>query len=163
MQQVGDDRVLVQGAIGRAPPTTYKVSATYADGFRGGEMWTVYGAERRSQGAPNRRTCHWRARGRTLKVLGLPDFTETSVEVIGAETHCGAAPRTEREYREVQLKVAARHPCPRGYCRAVQGIRWRCARGTPGAHGLRRWPAAALPRRPFVFVFVAEDATSQSA
>ena len=45
---------------------------------------------------------------RTLNLYGLPDFTETSVEVIGAESQYGAAAQSGR-YREVALKVAAKH------------------------------------------------------
>lgn len=33
VQQMGRDRVHVRGALGSAPPATYKVSATYRDGF----------------------------------------------------------------------------------------------------------------------------------
>jgi hypothetical protein len=112
LQQEGDDRVLVRGAVGRPPPATYKVSATYADGFRGGEMWTVYGrnAERRARATADLALA--RARD-TLQALHLPDFTETSVEIVGSESHYGAA-RARHDWREVQLKVAARHPSEAG-------------------------------------------------
>lgn len=43
LQQVGENRVLVSGARGSQPPDTYKVSATYREGFMAHGMLTVYG------------------------------------------------------------------------------------------------------------------------
>jgi len=42
-EAVGADRVRVSGATGRAPPDSYKVSATYRDGYRAHGMVTVFG------------------------------------------------------------------------------------------------------------------------
>ena len=41
----GEDRVSIRGARGRPAPTTYKVSATYQDGFRAQGELTVFGAD----------------------------------------------------------------------------------------------------------------------
>jgi hypothetical protein len=43
VEQAGSDRVRVSGASGRPPPDTYKVSATYRDGYRAHGMVTVFG------------------------------------------------------------------------------------------------------------------------
>ncbi len=43
LESVGENRVRVSGATGRAPPETYKVSATYRDGFKAHGMITVFG------------------------------------------------------------------------------------------------------------------------
>ena len=43
IEQLGVDRVRVAGATGRAPPPTYKVSATYRDGFKSHGQLTVFG------------------------------------------------------------------------------------------------------------------------
>jgi hypothetical protein len=43
VQQLGPDRVRVSGATGRPPPSTYKVSATYRDGFKAHGQVTVFG------------------------------------------------------------------------------------------------------------------------
>lgn len=43
VEVVGQDRVAVRGATGLPPPPTYKVSATYHDGFRAEGMLTIVG------------------------------------------------------------------------------------------------------------------------
>ena len=43
LEQAGPDRVRVAGATGRPPPPTYKVSATYRDGFKAHGLLTVFG------------------------------------------------------------------------------------------------------------------------
>lgn len=43
VEEVGPDRVRVSGASGRPAPLTYKVSATYRDGYRASATLTVFG------------------------------------------------------------------------------------------------------------------------
>lgn len=108
MEQIGEDRVRVAGAIGRPAPATYKVSATWFDGFRAGGYFTFTGrkADKKAEVFANAAL----SRARTaLRGRNLGDFTETSVEVIGAESQYGAARQIEAP-REVVLKLAARHP-----------------------------------------------------
>ena len=45
VEDEGDDRVRVRGARGRPAPPTYKVSATYQDGFRAQGQLTIFGAD----------------------------------------------------------------------------------------------------------------------
>lgn len=45
VKQEGTDRVLVTGAKGRKPPETYKVSATYRDGFKTEGTLVVFGQD----------------------------------------------------------------------------------------------------------------------
>lgn len=45
LEQLGPDRVLVTGAQGRAPPVSYKVSATYRDGYRAEGMLAIFGKD----------------------------------------------------------------------------------------------------------------------
>ncbi len=105
--QVGDDRVRVSGAVGYAAPDTYKVSATFADGFRGGLTMTFYGMDA-SRKAERFSEAVFERAGRTLRSLNLGAYTETSVEVIGAESQYGAARRIGVS-REVVVKMAAKH------------------------------------------------------
>lgn len=112
MEQQGQDRVRVSNARGRKAPAAYKVSATHADGFRGGEVWTIYGRDAERKARKIADNAFARAR-RMLELKGLPDFTDTCVELIGAEAHYGAA-RQVGDVREIDMKVAARHPSAAG-------------------------------------------------
>ena len=108
LQADGADRVRVSGARGRAAPATLKVSATWADGFRLLGTLMIGGAdaarkaERVGQAILQRCT-------RLLAERGLGPFSETSLEVLGAESTYGPHARTQA-VREVVLKIAARHP-----------------------------------------------------
>ncbi|MET0210726.1 MAG: acyclic terpene utilization AtuA family protein [Burkholderiaceae bacterium] len=107
LEQEGVDRVRVSGARGSAAPSSYKVSATYADGWRLLGTLMIGGADaaRKAQrvGESILSRC-----GRLMKERGLADFTETSLEVLGAESTYGPHARGAQS-REVVLKIAARH------------------------------------------------------
>jgi Acyclic terpene utilisation family protein AtuA len=45
LDQTGHDRVSVEGAQGKAPPDTYKVSAAYRDGYRAEGMLAIFGRD----------------------------------------------------------------------------------------------------------------------
>jgi hypothetical protein len=107
LTQAGTDRVEVKGARGRAPTDQAKASLTYADGFRAMSLFMIGGID---AGAKARRTgAAMLARMRRhYRDRGWPDFTEVSVEAIGAEDSYGAQARSAS--REVMLKVGVRHP-----------------------------------------------------
>jgi len=107
LEPVGEDLVAVTGATGLPAPNTYKVCSTYGDQWRGGHLLSLYGIDA-SKKAEKLAAAIFVASRRTLKLYGLADFSETSVEVIGAESQYGAEAQTGR-YREVALKVAAKH------------------------------------------------------
>lgn len=112
LEQLGADRVRVSGARGYPPTDSYKVSATYADGFRGGQLLFFYGDAADRKARAYARAALRRSR-RRLQADGLADFTDTLVEVFGDESHYGAARRADGS-REVTLKLAARHADARG-------------------------------------------------
>jgi hypothetical protein len=102
-EQVGQDRVRVTGARGRAPTATYKVSCTFMDGFRNMAFLTIAGEQ---AAAKARRTGEalFKRMERMLGEQGLPPFSEKRIEVIGAEDMYGAHARSNS--REVVLKMA---------------------------------------------------------
>ena len=108
LEQAGDNRVKVAGATGRPAPDSYKVSATYADQFRGGTYMTFYGidADRKARALGE---AVFEAARAVFSAHGLPDFSETSIELIGAESQFGSFAQLASS-REVAMKLAAKHP-----------------------------------------------------
>jgi len=108
LEQIGENRVQVSGATGRPAPDTYKVSATYADQFRGGTMMTFYGmdADKKAQALGD---AIFEASRNVFNAFGLADFSETSIELIGTESQYGSFSEVVGS-REVAMKIAAKHP-----------------------------------------------------
>ena len=145
LQQLGEDRVLVSGARGHGAPEGYKTSATYADGFRGGHIWTMYGRDADIKGRKFANSVFSRCR-LLLAKAGLPDFTETSIEVIGAESHFGAA-RQVSSVREVDVKMAVKHPSPKGVgilLKEMVGMALTAPPGLTGFAGARPKPSPVV-------------------
>ena len=145
LEQLGPDRVHVSGARGHGAPDSYKVSATWADGFRAGHIWTMYGRDADSKAIYFANSVFDRA-GRTLEQAGLPPFTETSYEVLGAESHFGAARRVGA-VREVDLKLAVKHPSPKGigvFLKEMTGLALTAPPGLTGFAGARAKPSPVV-------------------
>lgn len=108
LEQVGENRVRVTGAKGRAPTTTYKTSGTYPDGNRVTVSFMIGGidakrkAERVSEAIITK--CE-----RVLMMRGAPGYTQKSVEVLGTESTYGPHGRYH-DSREVIVKMAVTHP-----------------------------------------------------
>ena len=114
MEQVGDDRVLIKGARGREPTATYKVSATHMGGFTCIGSFVIVGRD----AAAKARRMGEAIRNRTSAMLeeeGLPAFTKSDLQVIGAEAMFGDQARPEaRQAREVVLRLGVHHPRKEG-------------------------------------------------
>ena len=107
LELVGDDRVLVSNAKGRAPSTDYKVCGTYPDGFR---LLTTYLVAGWRAGDKARCTAEalLRRTNALLAAKGFAPYREVSIEVIGAEDTYGAG-RRDFEAREVVVKIGVKH------------------------------------------------------
>jgi hypothetical protein len=107
ISEIGADRVHVRNAKGREPTDSYKASVTFRDGFRVGLYLTVIGIDAarkaRMVGQSVLRRCE-----RLLQERGLPFYSETSLEIIGAEAAYGPHSRAGAA-REVIMKLAAKH------------------------------------------------------
>ena len=145
LESEGTDRVLVTGARGTGAPEGYKVSATYADGFRGGHIWTMYGRDADTKAEKLAETVFRRCR-LVLERMGLPDFTETSTEIIGAESHFGAS-RKIGAVREVDVKLAVKHASPKGvaiFLKEMTGMALTAPPGLTAFAGARPKPSPVV-------------------
>lgn len=80
--------VLVQGAIGEPPTDTYKVCATYADGFRATAVCPVGGPFASLKARKTGEALLKRTR-RMFEELKLDDYTRTHIQVLGSEQTYG--------------------------------------------------------------------------
>ena len=112
LTEVGENLVEVTGATGLPAPDTYKDCRTYADQFRGGTTMTFYGFDADKK-ANKLAAAIFTASRRTLKMFGLEDYSETSVELIGAESQYGANAAVAN-CRELSMKIAVKHADPAG-------------------------------------------------
>lgn len=109
VRQEGPDRVAVQGARGRAPTPHYKVSATYTDGVRCMATLLVRGIDAAAKAQAVGQAILARTRA-LMHREGFADYTETSIERLGAEDAYGEHARPGAQAtREVVLKLGVRH------------------------------------------------------
>ena len=107
LEQVGEHQVSVRGARGRAPTPTYKVSATYADGFRAVAQLTMIGFDAAKKARRTGDALLERTRA-IFKAQGLADYSQTRLEVVGAEAAYGPHANAGAA-REVIMRLAVRH------------------------------------------------------
>lgn len=107
LEQAGEDVVRVAGARGRAPTGSYKVSATYPDGFRLTALFMVGGIEAAAKAARVAEALLAKNR-RLLRDKGFADYRQTDVEAIGSESMYGPNSRAKNT-REVMVKLAITH------------------------------------------------------
>jgi hypothetical protein len=107
LEQAGPNRVRVSGAKGRPPTTQYKVSATYQDGYKAVATVSIVGPN--AAGKAQRTGEELIARARLeFTARGLPDFTATNIECLGAEASYGEGSRA-KDSREVLLRLVVVH------------------------------------------------------
>ncbi|MEL7449888.1 MAG: acyclic terpene utilization AtuA family protein [Pseudomonadota bacterium] len=147
--QDGVDRVRVTGATGRAPSPHFKVSVTALDGFRGGTLFTFYGLDAAGKAQAFADSALRRARA-ALGSMSLPDFSETSVEVLGAGGN------------EVVVKIAVRHPEAKGVgvlLKTLAGLGLSAPPGLAAFAGGRAKPTPVLRLHSFLIERDAVPAT----
>ncbi len=143
--QDGEHRVHVSGARGRGPTPQYKVSATYHDGYRTVATVSIVGPDAAAKAERTAQALIARAR-LTFQERGLPDFTATHVEALGAEASYGAASRT-RNSREVLLRLVAAHAdakCLDLFARELGSAGISFAPGITGIYNGRPKPAPLI-------------------
>jgi len=136
LKQVATERVEVTGARGRAPTSSYKVSATYADGFKCSAMLTIIGTDAAAKARRSGEALLARTRA-MFGTLGLSDYSGTNIELIGAESAYG--PHSQAlAAREVMLRLTVRHPQKAAlelFAREIAAPGTSFAPGTTGSGG----------------------------
>jgi hypothetical protein len=134
----GPHRVRARGARGRAPTRQYKVSATYQDGFRAVATVSIVGMDAALKAERTGAALIARAR-LAFAERGLPDFTATHIEALGAEASYGEASRA-RGAREVLLRLVVVHDDPKCldlFARELGSVGISFAPGTTGIYNGR--------------------------
>ncbi len=133
LEQVAVDRVRVTGARGLAAPETYKVCATWSDGWRAGTVMFFYGEDAVAKARAFADSAILRAR-KKLRAVNAPDFTETMVELIGDESVYGDFARPSSS-RSVAVKIAAKHADQRAVGLLLKEIAGHGLAAPPGLSG----------------------------
>jgi len=146
--ETGPDQVRVCGAKGRPPSDKFKVTATYASGYRCNAELMIVGFDaaakaQRSGEAMIRRTQD------LFSARGWKDFTATHIDVLGAERSYGPH-ATQQPPRQAVLRVAVTHVEKAAlelFAKEVAAAGTSWAPGTTGVGGGR--PSVAMSIRQF--------------
>lgn len=133
IKQIGLDRVQVSGTKGAPPPPTYKVSATYSDGWRGGAVSFFIGEDASEKAQVFAESVLKRAREK-LRSYNAPDYTETLIERVGDESVYGASAAISSS-RSVAVKVAVKHEDPLAVGLVLKELAGHALAAPPGLSG----------------------------
>lgn len=107
LEQSGADEVTVRGARGRPPTDSYKVSGTWPDGFKCTVTFLLAGMDAPAK-AQKVADAILTKTSRMFRERDLPDYSDTSVELLGTEATYGAHSRAQAS-REVVVKISTAH------------------------------------------------------
>jgi hypothetical protein len=107
IEQEGKDRVRVSGALGRPPTDTFKVCATFEDGWRCVGVLPIVGMDAAAK-AERQAAALLERIEEMLRARNLAPFRAHHVETLGAESTYGPHSRA-RGAREVISKIAVEH------------------------------------------------------
>jgi hypothetical protein len=151
LMQQGPDRVELSGARGRAPTDTYKVSATYMDGWRCNAQLTIVGFDAVRKAERTAEAILTRTR-RLFAEQGLGDYTRTHVSVVGAESLYGPHARA-RDTREAVMRLAVTHTDKAAlnlFAREVAPAGTSWSPGTTGSGSGRSTPSPSIRQYAFL-------------
>lgn len=111
LEQIGPDQVRVSGAKGTAPPKTYKVSATYTDGYRAEGSLLFVGGNAREK-----------AQAGAQMILKRAEVQSSQLELFGERDEC-------------YMRLAARSPDKKALEHFLKQFAPLVTRGPPGTTG----------------------------
>jgi hypothetical protein len=130
---VDDNRVVVSGARGFAPPKNLKACAQVPDGWRGQSLLFIGGRDAPAKARRVADDLIERGRG-MLGRAGLDDFTAVHVELLGTEDTYGPHSRGAQS-REVVLKIGVHHHSREAVAAFLREIPSIGLSGPPGVTG----------------------------
>jgi hypothetical protein len=134
LDPTADNQVQVTGARGRAPTDQYKVSATIPDGQRLTASFLIAGMDAPRKAQRTTDAIVTKVRG-IFQQLGMADFRDVNVELLGTETTYGAQGRRS-DTREVVVKLAALHDDKKALAILGREIAQAATGMAPGLTGL---------------------------
>lgn len=158
MQPAGQNRVRVSGARGKPPTTTYKVSGTYAEGFRAIGTLTITGFEAAAKAKRSGEAILERTRA-IFRSLGLADYSGVELSVLGTASVYGPhlAPP---DLREAVMRLAVSHPERKAleiFVREIAPAGTSWSPGTTGSLNAGR-PNVAPQIKQFAFLLAKKEA-----
>jgi len=152
MQQTGPERVRVQGARGRHAPGSLKVSSTFMDEFKTSAELTIVGFDAVAKARRTGEAILARV-AELLKAQGLPPFSATHLEVLGAESCYGPlAQPAVLHTREAILRLTARHPDKAALQLLAREVAPAGTSWSPGTTGVGGRPAVSPLIRQYAFL-----------
>ena len=152
LTQVGEHQVSVRGARGKAPTPHYKVSATYAHGFRCSGQLTIVGLDAVAKAQRTGEAILIRTR-RLLADAGLKDYGDSLIEILGAESCYGAHKNAQvQTSREAVLRLTVTHSSKDALALFAREIAPAGTSWSPGTTGAGGRPSPSPMIRQYAFL-----------
>jgi Acyclic terpene utilisation family protein AtuA len=160
LEQVTDDIVFVSGAIGTGPSDSYKVSATYPDGYKCTVTFLLAGID-----APAKAQAVAEAiiakTSLMIEEKGLAPYSETNIELLGTETTFGNQARAQN-CREVVVKISTASPDKKSLVLFSKEIAQAATGMAPGITGIVGGRPTVWPKIRLFSCLVSKDLLSPS-
>ncbi|MEP2614251.1 acyclic terpene utilization AtuA family protein, partial [Marinobacter alexandrii] len=160
LKETGPDQVTVSGATGLPPTDSYKVSGTWPDGFKCTVTFLMAGINAPAK-AQKVADAILKKTSRLFRERDLPDYTETSVELLGTEATYGPHGRGG-ESREVVVKISTAHPKKEALVLFSREIAQAATGMAPGLTGIVGGRPAVWPKIRLFSCLVPKSMTSVS-
>jgi hypothetical protein len=152
LAQVGEHQVSVRGARGKAPTPHYKVSATYAHGFRCSGQLSIVGLDAVAKAQRTGEAILTRTR-RLLADAGLKDYGDTLIEILGSESCYGAHKNAQvQASREAVLRITVTHSSKDALAMFAREIAPAGTSWSPGTTGAGGRPSPSPMIRQYAFL-----------
>ena len=152
LAQVGDHQVAVRGARGKPPSSSYKVSATYAHGFRCSGQLTIVGMDAVAKAQRTGEAILTRTR-RLLAEAGMKDYGDSLIEVLGAESCYGPHKNAGvLASREAVLRLTVTHGSKDALALFAREIAPAGTSWSPGTTGAGGRPSPSPMIRQYAFL-----------